>query len=151
MSPEELTAARQRLGLTPDALAAELDLTPAVILAWEAGRIRPTGRAQRWLLWRGAMLDRDEALAASGLAECVELRHVAASAQGDGRTRSTIVLAHVEACPTCQARKRYLADRFPPMPPPPLPLPLLALVSAQRAVEHVWQWVRTRLGPRPSA
>jgi transcriptional regulator with XRE-family HTH domain len=143
VTPEELVAARHRLGLTPESLAAELNLTPAVIVAWERGRIRPTRRAQRWLTWRGAMLDRDEALAASGLPECDALRYVVATARDDGQSRSgTVILAHMATCETCLARKRFLEERFPPLPPPPLPLPLVVMVSTQRAVERAWRWLR---------
>jgi transcriptional regulator with XRE-family HTH domain len=143
VTPEELVAARHRLGLTPESLAAELNLTPAVILAWERGRIRPTRRAQRWLVWRGAMLDRDEALAASGLPECAALHDIVAATRDEGRSRSgTIILAHMAACETCLARRRFLEQRFPPLPPPPLPLPILVMASTQRAVERVWRWLR---------
>lgn len=145
MTPEELVAARHRLGLTPESLAAELNLTPAVVVAWERGRIRPTGRAQRWLTWRGAMLDRNEALAASGLPECAALRHIVATTRDDGQSRSgNVILAHMATCETCLARKGFLEERFPPLPPPPLPLPILLMVSAQRAVERAWRWLRGR-------
>lgn len=134
---------RHRLGLTPESLAAELNLTPAVVVAWERGRIRPTGRAQQWLLWRGAMLDRDEALAASGLPECPALRDIVVATRDNDQSRSAnAILAHMARCNTCLARKRFLEERFPPLPPPPLPLPLLVMVSAQRAVERTWRWLR---------
>jgi transcriptional regulator with XRE-family HTH domain len=147
VTPEELVATRHRLGLTPESLAAELNLTPAVILAWERGRIRPTRRAQRWLAWRGAMLDRDDALAASGLPECAALRHVVATTREEGRSRSgSIVLAHMATCDTCLARRRFLEERFPPLPPPPLPLPIVVMLSTQRAVERAWRWIRGARG-----
>jgi hypothetical protein len=143
VTPEELVAGRQRLGLTPEALAAELNLTPAVILAWESGRISPSRRAVRWLTWRGAMLDRDAALATSGLPECLALREIVANVQAGSPTgRGEAVLAHMSTCETCLARKRFLAERFPPLPPPPLPALLLVLVWVHRTAERIWRLLR---------
>lgn len=143
VTPEELLASRQRLGLTPEGLAAELNLTPAVILAWESGRIRPSRRAERWLEWRGAMLDRDAALASSGLPECQALREIVASPRVDSHSRlGDVVQAHMASCDVCLARKRYLAERFPPLPPPPLPALLLAVVWIQRSAERIWRRLR---------
>jgi len=148
VTPEELLAGRQRLGLSPEALAAELNLTPGVVLAWESGRIRPSRRAERWLSWRGAMLDRDAALAASGLPECGALREIVAGMQTGPRTqRGEVVLAHMSTCETCLARKRFLAERFPPLPPPPLPPLLVALVWAHRTAERAWRWLRGQRSP----
>jgi hypothetical protein len=135
------------LGLTPDALAAELNLTPAIIEAWETGRINPSRRAEQWLTWRGAMLDRDEAVSASGLPECATLRAVASAISGgDGpktaRQRADAVLAHLATCPTCLARKRFLDERFPPMPPPPLPLGLALIVWVHRQINAVRNRIR---------
>jgi transcriptional regulator with XRE-family HTH domain len=145
VTPEQLAAVRQRLGLSMEGLAAELNLTPAVVAAWEAGKINPTRRAQRWLAWRGAMLDRDEALAASGLRECTALRTIVADMRDDPRTKAgPVILAHMASCESCLARKRYLAEHFPPLPPPPLPLPMLVLVWAHRTAERVWQVLRGR-------
>ena len=143
MTPEELVAGRQRLGLSPEGLAAELNLTPAVVSAWESGRIRPSRRAEQWLAWRGAMLDRDEALTNSGLAECQALRGLAASFGNESRTRQNeVVVAHVASCTTCLARRQFLADRFPPLPPPPLPGYVIALVWLQRGLDRAWTWLR---------
>jgi hypothetical protein len=147
VTPQELVAIRQKLGLTPDALAAELNLTPAIIGAWESGRINPSRRAEQWLTWRGAMLDRDEAVSASGLPECATLRAVATSITiGDGsktgRQRADAVLAHLGTCPTCLARKRFLDERFPPMPPPPLPMALALVVWLHRQVTAVGNRIR---------
>jgi hypothetical protein len=126
VTPEDLISTRRRLGLTPDALAAELNLTPAVVTAWERGRIKPTGRVVQWLTWRAGMLDRDEALAASNLPECAELYalHTTTNAGAETararRARMDAVLAHLTTCPTCVARRRYIEERFPPMPRPPM-------------------------------
>lgn len=151
MTPTELIAARQRLGLTPDALAAELNLTPAVVAAWEKGRIRPSRRAVQWLTWRTAMLDRDAALAASGLPECADLRALHAGVGGVAeradarRTRMDAVLAHLSTCPTCLARRRYIEERFQPMPQPPMATSMRMLVWTFDAAGRVRRWVRGKL------
>jgi hypothetical protein len=152
VTPQELVAIRQRLGLTSDALAAELNLTPGIIAAWEEGRINPSRRAEQWLTWRGAMLDRDEAVSASGLPECTTLRAVAthittADGSKTARQRADAVLAHLGTCPTCLARKRFLDERFPPMPPPPLPLGLALIVWVHRQINAVRGRFRTARTP----
>ncbi len=91
------------------------------------------------------MLDRDEALVASGLPECVALRNIVAEMRDDPRAKpGAVIVAHMGSCDTCLARKRYLAERFPPLPPPPLPFPVLVLVWAHRTAERVWQRLRGR-------
>jgi hypothetical protein len=148
VTPAELTAIRTRLGMSPEGLAAELDLTPGVVRAWEGGRIAPSRRAERWLIWRGAMLDRDEALAGSGLGECAILRGIVADRTSGAGSRSDAVLAHMTSCPTCLARKQFLDERFPPMPAPPLPAALLILVWAHDVVARGRQWWRGRFPGR---
>jgi transcriptional regulator with XRE-family HTH domain len=134
VSPEELIAARVRLGLTTDAMAAELNLTPAVVNAWERGRIKPAHRVVQWLAWRAGMLDRDAALAASGLPECAELHalHARTNTEDESprerRARMDAVLAHLGQCPACIARRRYIEERFPPMPRPPMATSVRILV-----------------------
>lgn len=155
MTPEELIAMRQRLGLTPDAMAAELNLTPAVVNAWERGRIKPAGRVVKWLTWRGGMLDRDAALAASGLPECAELHalHARSTANTDTdaetprerRARMDAVLAHLGQCPACIARRRYIEERFPPMPRPPMATSVRILVWVFDRLTRARAWVRAKL------
>jgi transcriptional regulator with XRE-family HTH domain len=155
VTPQELATIRKRLGLTPDSLAAELNLTPGIVEAWESGRIGASRRAEQWLTWRGAMLDRDEAVSASGLPECATLRAVATDVTGGegtkaARQRADTVLAHLAVCPTCLARKRFLDERFPPMPPPPLPAALALIVwihgriNAIRLRIRSWREARKR-------
>jgi hypothetical protein len=155
VTPEELIAMRQRLGLTPDAMAAELNLTPAVVNAWERGRIKPAGRVVQWLTWRGGMLDRDAALAASGLPECAELHalHARSTASTDTdaetpherRARMDAVLAHLGQCPACIARRRYIEERFPPMPRPPMATSVRILVWVFDQFTRARAWVRAKL------
>jgi transcriptional regulator with XRE-family HTH domain len=151
VSPEELIATRQRLGLTHDAMAAELNLTPAVVIAWERGRIKPARRVVQWLTWRAGMLDRDAALAASGLPECAELHalHAARSTDAesprDRRTRMDAVLTHLAQCPACIARRRYIEERFPPMPRPPMAASVRLLVWVFDLFTRARAWIRRKL------
>jgi transcriptional regulator with XRE-family HTH domain len=150
VSPEELIATRLRLGLTPDAMAAELNLTPAVVNAWERGRIKPAGRVVQWLTWRAGMLDRDAALAASGLPECAELHALRARSSTEDesprerRARMDAVLAHLGQCPACIARRHYIEERFPPMPRPPMATSVRILVWVFDRMTRTRAWVRKR-------
>jgi transcriptional regulator with XRE-family HTH domain len=151
VSPEELISTRQRLGLTHDAMAAELNLTPAVVIAWERGRIKPARRVVQWLTWRAGMLDRDAALAASGLPECAELHALHAATGTDAesprerRARMDAVLAHLAQCPACIARRRYIEERFPPMPRPPMAASVRLLVWVFDWVTRTRAWIRRKL------
>jgi transcriptional regulator with XRE-family HTH domain len=152
VTPEQLIATRQRLGLTPDAMAAELNLTPAIINAWERGRIKPAGRVVQWLTWRAGMLDRDAALAASGLPECTELHALHARSTGsdaesgrERRARMDAVLAHLGQCPACIARRRYIEERFPPMPRPPMATSVRILVWVFDRLTRTRAWIRGKL------
>ena len=151
VSPEQLIATRQRLGLTHDAMAAELNLTPAVVIAWERGRIKPARRVVQWLTWRAGMLDRDAALAASGLPECAELHALHAGTSTDAesprerRTRMDAVLAHLAQCPACIARRRYIEERFPPMPRPPMAASVRLLVWVFDWFTRTRAWIRRKL------
>ena len=148
VTPNDLATTRQRLGLTTESLAAELNLTPAVIAAWESGRIKPSRRAEQWLTWRAAMLDRDESLAASGLPECADLRALHAGTAGAvespdaRRKRMDAVLAHLQRCPTCLARRHHIEERFPPMPQPPMAASMRFVVWAFNAVGRLRGWLR---------
>lgn len=129
-------------------MAAELNLTPAVVVAWERGRIKPAQRVVQWLTWRAGMLDRDAALAASGLPECADL-HALHTGLGTTiesgkarRTRMDAVLAHLGQCPTCIARRRYIEERFPPMPRPPMATPMRLLVWAFDAFTRARAWMK---------
>jgi transcriptional regulator with XRE-family HTH domain len=151
VTPEQLITTRQRLGLTPDAMAAELNLTPAIVNAWERGRIKPARRVVQWLTWRAGMLDRDAALAASGLPECAELHALHARTNTDAesgqerRARMDAVLAHLGQCPACIARRRYIEERFPPMPRPPMATSVRVLVWVFDRLARTRAWIGGKL------
>jgi hypothetical protein len=70
MTPEEFVQARVGLGFSPDVLAADLGLPPAVVAAWESGRDRIPAHIAKQLRWRAAIAERQRALAASNLPDC---------------------------------------------------------------------------------
>jgi hypothetical protein len=142
----ELIAAREQLGLTRDAMGAELGLTPDIVDAWERGSVRiPAAYAQE-IAWRVAAADRTAALASSGLPECSWIRVTEAQAPLSGREAHAryvdSMLAHVESCTVCLARERFLTERFPPMPPRPMPHAMGVLVWLAQRLERFPEWAR---------
>ena len=121
MTAEEFRAVRARLGLTDDALAAELGLAPSVVRAWAAGTLGIPGAHAQALRWRAALAEREEALVASGLSECETVRRLEGELAGGNRGALASLGQHFAAgaCPACRARAQYVHDRFGPMPEPP--------------------------------
>jgi transcriptional regulator with XRE-family HTH domain len=123
MTGAEATALRAALGLSADQLAAELGLTPAVVDAWERD-VMPVPRYERdWLVYHVARRDQAAALAESGLAECGWLEGWEAADLARTTAPSSDHLAsltlHLESCPTCDARLKFVESRFgsPPAVP----------------------------------
>ncbi len=146
MTPAELTAARQRLDLTPDALAAELALTPAIVHAWEAGTVRVPQRYADELRWRVAMTERAAALDASGLPTCAWVETWEGAPEPEGLAATTkrfeALNAHVEACATCQARHRWVEERFPPLPRRPIGGWIGVVAAINERVERLPGWAQ---------
>ena len=125
----DLTAAREALGLSRDALAAELGLTPAVIDAWEAGTLAVPKDEARQLRYRVAVQERDRLVAAAGLPECATADAILARAQafyasgGKDLKSANAILREMEThrrdCPTCETRRAFVAT-LPPLPEMPL-------------------------------
>jgi transcriptional regulator with XRE-family HTH domain len=124
MEAKEALAARQALGLSQDAVAAELNLTPGVVAAWESGEIRVPKRIEEQLRWRVALTERITALTHSGLPECEwrknwESRGAPSSLKAITKYYEESA-AHRKTCQVCAAREKYVLDRFGKMPPPPM-------------------------------
>ena len=124
MRPAEFLAARERLGLSDDALAPELGVPPRVVRAWAAGAVAVPRRYARTLAWRAALAEQDAALAASGLPACEWAASWQAAPLPFGTKRQLAhfesLERHVRACPTCTAREQHARERLPPLPEPPL-------------------------------
>lgn len=127
MNSMELAAARQRLGLTPDELAAELDIPPHAYRACEAGRAQLPRRTARTLAFLVAAEERRAALEASGLPSCEWIAEWDRRSPPDAATPAAMMhhleeaQTHEAGCAVCQARDRFVRERFPDMPTPPLP------------------------------
>ena len=123
MIASEARAARIALGLSEEALAAETNTTPAIVSAWETGRIKVPRQIAVDLTWRMAQVERFAALENSGLPECSWVAAFEAEPDaeklGAHNARVDRFLAHHKECEICKAREAYIADRFPPMPPAP--------------------------------
>jgi DNA-binding XRE family transcriptional regulator len=144
VTPDELAAARTRLGVTPDQLAAELGITPHVYEAWERGTLRMPVRYNRILAFRLALADREAALDASGLADCAWMRE-----WRDGPLKGGSFAKHIEAgrrhaaqCSICQARERFVRESLPPLPEPPMPGWLSVVRRGARWLSAKPEWAR---------
>lgn len=142
---DEARAAREMLGLSVEQLAPELGLTPPVVEAWEAGRIRVPRRIMAELRWRAAVFERTRALDESGLPVCpwVARWHAeSGSSARERRARLELLMTHTRSCPTCEARERYLAERFPPLPPRPVPGWMGAIAWFDARIKRLPRWLR---------
>jgi transcriptional regulator with XRE-family HTH domain len=118
----DVRAVRERLGLTPEALAATLQVTEREVRGWEDGSIRPDRRILRQLEYLDAKAEWDAGMAAAGVSECewlkprlLRLEHL-----GAGKEQVALVneiVSHAETCEACRARNEWARDHPPPMPP----------------------------------
>ncbi len=142
MTSADLAAARRVLGETDDQLAASLNVTPHVVRAWTNGTARiPRAMGQR-IRWLVASAERGAALERSGLPECTWLREHRTPPQSD---ELEPLLAHAKAidehrtdCGVCQARDRFVAEHFGPMPP----YPFADWTGAFSWIERLPPWAR---------
>ena len=146
MTADELLAARGALGFSYDAMAAELGLTPAIVRAWERGRLgipRAYAHAVRWRLY---VHERDRALAESGIAPCQWVERFEAQpparTTAEERRRLQTFVAHAEGCPMCRARHAFVRDRFPDPPEPPLPTWIRFVSTVQARMRRLPDWAR---------
>lgn len=137
MTAEEFAIAKQTLGETDDQLAATLGVTPHIIRGWAQGTTRIPNRDAKYIAFLVAAKEREVALASSGLPECDWFR----THENPPTTEKTEELIkhaeslerHLDRCPTCQAREKYVTERFGPMPSPPA----AGLLRLFEWVEHV--------------
>ncbi|MEJ2217464.1 MAG: hypothetical protein P8099_12705 [Gemmatimonadota bacterium] len=146
MERMEAATARERLGFSPEQLAAELGVTEAEVEAWEAGRMAVPKSAARRLAWRAALAERKAALAASGLPECDWLKAWEAepvpTKMKERVKRLEAANAHAAACPVCKARADYVKQHLPPLPEQPVPAWAGALRWFMAKVQLLPKWAR---------
>jgi transcriptional regulator with XRE-family HTH domain len=146
MTAAELRTARQALHLSLDALAARLSLTPAVVRAFEDGRLAIPERYARLVEWLVAAHEREEALVARGLAACPLVEQWRAEPEATGgraRAARTRALAdHMRGCARCRERQQSVSLLLPPIPLAVLSPAERAFVRLVRRVERLPRWAR---------
>jgi len=146
MKSDEAIAARKTLGLTQEALAAELGLTPSVIDAWEAGTVRIPRRFEDQLRYDAAAKERRDAVVASGLQECEVDRAWENEKLPDNPKAVNEYLErglkHRASCPICMARDKFVQERFGKMPPMPMSTSMRALGAFVDRIEKWPHWAQ---------
>lgn len=141
MNAAEARRARETLGLTPLQLAVEMKCTPAVVTAWEEGRIQVPPRNATVLAWRAAVHERQAALKASGLPVCAWMESFERSSSSERSKRLDEVIAH-QGCEICAARDAYIAERFPPMPRAPQPGVMAVVIPIAKRIAALPRWAQ---------
>jgi transcriptional regulator with XRE-family HTH domain len=145
MKSDEAIAARKTLGLTEEALAAELGLTPGVIGAWEAGTVRIPRRFEDQLRYDAAAKERRDAVAGSGLQECEVDRAWENEKLADPKAVNEYLergLKHRASCPICMARDKFVQERFGKMPPMPMSTSMRAFAAVAERIEKWPRWAQ---------
>ncbi|HEX7980224.1 MAG TPA: helix-turn-helix transcriptional regulator [Gemmatimonadaceae bacterium] len=146
----ELSAARAELGLTAEEFATQLDLTLERYAACEAGRTRLPKYQAKLVAFQLACARREHALAESGLPPCpwVEQWDREAPSGAESETNLSYLQrreAHAKSCDICEARERFVRERFPDLPHLPVPGGMGILLGAMSWVEARPEWMRPAL------
>lgn len=148
MTPNEAIAARKALGLTQSSLAADLGLTPSIIAAWEAGSVDVPKRFEDQLRYRAAGAERLAALAVSGLPECEwdkawEKGKEAVPDKIEAQVKYVERgVSHRASCTVCQARDKFILDRFGPMPHAPMSTSMRLFGWVSDRTEKLPRWAQ---------
>lgn len=112
MRGADLRAARERLGATPQQIAQSVHVRTSEVEGWESrGEVpRKCRFAVDLALWE---LERDRALASSGLPECEQLREWN---EKPWEVNADVLARHLGECPVCAARGAYMQAQVRPMP-----------------------------------
>ncbi len=141
------SAARERLGLTIEELAAELAVSEAEVAAWEAGAVPLPALQRRGIEYLLACTEWNAGMAASGLPPCewVEARlaqlHQATHPRA-GALLARDIGAHAERCATCLARATWAGANLPPVPTPPPVRVNRPFRLVQHGVSRLPAWAR---------
>jgi hypothetical protein len=141
----ELAAQRSRLGISIEALAADLNEHVDEVRRWETvtGDLpRDLSRRLDWIL---ASHERAEAFARSGLPDCdwaeAKALEIHTSKPADSERLIAELDAHIKTCEICQRRTAF-AETLPPLPSMPTPPTLGAIVAIGNAIRRLPQWLR---------
>lgn len=144
MLSRDVQTTRQLLGLTPEQLASELDVTPAVIHAWEQGKASPSKHHLRLLEWHRAVHERQQLMHAKGFAQCSTARQLfedLMKAPRGGAREQRALDEHEAACPTCIAAAEF-EKTLPPLPDLPLGPLNRAFVALSERIGRLPPWAR---------
>lgn len=142
-----VSAARERLGLTVEGLAAALAVSEAEVAAWEAGSVRIPSRQREWIEYLLACREWNAGMTASGLPACEWLDAHAQRLPPDARSSALLSLtreldAHAERCDTCRARAAWAEANLPPLPTPPSTGIFGPFAPVARGVSRLPAWAR---------
>ena len=144
MMSRDVQTTRQFLGLTPEQLASELDVTPAVIIAWERGETSPSKHHLRLLEWHRAVRERQQLMHTKGLAQCSTARQLLEDlmkAPRAGTREQRALDEHEATCPTCIATAAY-EKTLPPLPDYPLGPLNRAFTALPERIGRLPPWAR---------
>jgi transcriptional regulator with XRE-family HTH domain len=146
MTADEAITARKTLGLSQDALAAELGLTPHVVAAWEEGTVRIPKQIEELLRYKAAVVVRDTALATGGPPECEiykalknEIMPEDLQSQSEQLERRS---AHEIACPVCKARGKFIVEQIQRVPPVPMTTSVRTIVAVSDRIANFPRWAQ---------
>lgn len=146
MSAQEVIAARKTLGLSRDALAATLNLTPNVIAAWEEGTLDVPKSFAEQLRYEAAAADLKAAIAGNGLEECAwDKAWQNEPLPRDLQSQSEHLEArrkHQATCPVCSANGKYIAGKFAQVPPAPVPTSVRTVGAIAKRVDNLPRWAQ---------
>ena len=120
MTSAEFERALNVLGLSAEALAADLAVTPSAVEGWSAGTVRIPKKYAQEIAWRAALAERENALKTSGLSECswqlAQSKAAPPTNPAEFQRFAKAISEHIAACDVCIARARFEEEHFGPMP-----------------------------------
>lgn len=141
MQPAELEALLAEIRESDEEIAAMLDVPAARLQRWRVGAERVPRYEARLLRFFAASAERGRALERSGLRECAWIAEFDEAALPDDTDAMLAALEreerHRATCPQCQARERFVEQRFGPMPPYPTKGLMSVLAMFERLPDSV--------------
>lgn len=146
MNAIQVARHRKMLGQSVDQLAADIGVSPATLVAWEAGQRQIPTKYARQLEWLAAAAEREAALAGSGLPECEWVKNWAVGGPPSDPTlhleRLQALEKHSADCAVCQARAGYVQTKLPAMPEFPMGWGMRLFGGVVDTYERIHGWRR---------